>query len=229
MKSQLRGLTPSFSSVSWRKTSKTRHRRPCRYPNSARTATPSLPGSRPKTTEPSLPNVRRKACGPQGAKALFIGDGHIHFDIGWVGTLHGETRVDDGRWHHVALTGGEPQRIYVDGELDATGDMEPSPDRQDHVLKLGYASTDFPEQPAKGVSRRVGRRAGVQSQTLGSRNTRAVRVTGGSRNRRNGSALAHGRRHARRLRITQRRSSVGQSLNTRMADLANRFGLTVRT
>jgi hypothetical protein len=81
-----------------------------------------------------------------GGKSLFIAHGRLAFDIGWVGVIDGSRRVDDGRWHHVAFTGGSPQRIYVDGRLDAEGDLEPTPDVPGHVLKLGYTSTDFPEQ-----------------------------------------------------------------------------------
>ena len=63
----------------------------------------------------------------QGAKCLFIADGRVCFDIGWVGCLHGETQIDDGRWHHVVFTGGQPQRVYVDGQLyfHQTDDMHP--------------------------------------------------------------------------------------------------------
>lgn len=81
----------------------------------------------------------------RGGKTLFIQNGRLAFDIGWVGQIRGTRRVDDGRWHHVAFVGGSPQRICLDGQLDVEGDMTPTPDVSGHVFKLGHAAADFPE------------------------------------------------------------------------------------
>ena len=88
----------------------------------------------------------------EGGKSLFIADGKVSLDIGWVGTIRGRTRVTDGKWHHVALSGGQPQKIYVDGKLDATGRLDSTPDVKGHVFKLGYTSTDFPEKTQRAFS-----------------------------------------------------------------------------
>ena len=80
---------------------------------------------------------------PDG-KALFIRGGRLAFDVGWVGVVGGERVVADGEWHHVAFLGSRPQRIYVDGVLDATGELRRAADVPGHAFKLGLASSDFP-------------------------------------------------------------------------------------
>ena len=82
-----------------------------------------------------------------GGKALFVRDGRMNFDVGWVGCVAGKRKVDDGQWHHVALSGGVPQKIYVDGALDAVGHLEATPDVKAGVLKLGHTSENFPPRP----------------------------------------------------------------------------------
>jgi len=81
----------------------------------------------------------------RGGKSLFLAGGRVCFDIGWVGCLEGSKRITDGKWRHVAFSGGSPQKIYIDGKLDVEKDMEATPDVKGHVFKLGYTSTDFPE------------------------------------------------------------------------------------
>ena len=39
---------------------------------------------------------------PQG-KTFFLRGGRPTFDIGWVGAVHADRRVDDGKWHEVCL------------------------------------------------------------------------------------------------------------------------------
>jgi len=83
-----------------------------------------------------------------GGKSLFIRGGRVCFDVGWVGCVTGSKPVADGKWHHVALCGGRPQKIYVDGRLDATGGLENRPDVKASVLKLGDTSSNFPSSSA---------------------------------------------------------------------------------
>ncbi len=78
------------------------------------------------------------------AKALFIRRGLLSYDIGWVGCVDGQRRIADGKWHHVALTGGKGLRLYVDGRLDQAGRLAAGADVDGHVVKLGYASRNFP-------------------------------------------------------------------------------------
>ncbi|MHC4249794.1 MAG: HzsA-related protein [Planctomycetota bacterium] len=80
-----------------------------------------------------------------GGKSLFISGGRLCYDVGWVGCVEGRARVADGEWHHVALTGGAPQGIYVDGKSDAIGHLERRADVKRSVFKIGWTSTNFPE------------------------------------------------------------------------------------
>jgi putative heme-binding domain-containing protein len=84
---------------------------------------------------------------PDG-KAWFVRDGKLVFDIGWVGAVSSGGRVDDNRWHDVAITferKGSRVRLYVDGRLDGEGSLESARNRQGHVVRLGFAAPDFPE------------------------------------------------------------------------------------
>lgn len=81
----------------------------------------------------------------KGGRCLFIENGRLAFDIGWVGRFDGETAVADGQWHHVVLCGGYPQRLYVDGYLDGQGRLDARPGPEGAVLKLGDGASDFPE------------------------------------------------------------------------------------
>jgi len=101
--------------------------------------------------------IRTKSDGPvfaktaaegrwvEGGKTLFIRGGRLVYDIGWVGNVEGRARVADGRWHHVALTGGASQKIHVDGKLDAADQLKRRADVKRSVFKIGWTSTDFPE------------------------------------------------------------------------------------
>ncbi|MHC4251025.1 MAG: LamG-like jellyroll fold domain-containing protein, partial [Planctomycetota bacterium] len=77
-----------------------------------------------------------------GGKALFIRGGRLAFDVGWVGAASGRRRVADGKWHHVAFTGGSPQQFYVDGTPDGSGDLRPVPDVKGSAFKIGQVSTN---------------------------------------------------------------------------------------
>jgi len=57
----------------------------------------------------------------QGGKSLFVKDGTVRLDVGWVKLVDTGLKVNDGVWHHVALTvvdSGEsrdPVAIFIDG------------------------------------------------------------------------------------------------------------------
>ncbi len=90
--------------------------------------------------------AKTKADGPwvHGGKTLFVRDGRVCFDIGWSGCVQGRQRVVDDKWHHVALVGAKPQRLYVDGKLDAQGKLDTLKDPKGSVLKVGLTSVNFP-------------------------------------------------------------------------------------
>ncbi len=80
---------------------------------------------------------------PQG-KALFIDDGRVVFDIGWVGCITSRRGVADDAWHHVALVqGAGRQTIYIDGAADEKGRLPSRPDAAAWVFKIGRAADKF--------------------------------------------------------------------------------------
>ncbi len=81
-----------------------------------------------------------------GGKSLFIRGGRLAYDIGWVGAIGGAAAVTDDRWHHVAISGSAPVRLYVDGKLDCERHMDARPDPKGSVFKIGYTSSSFAPQ-----------------------------------------------------------------------------------
>ncbi|MCZ6792743.1 MAG: LamG domain-containing protein, partial [Planctomycetota bacterium] len=81
-------------------------------------------------------------------KTLFVRDGRLCYDIGWVGVVQSRKRVNDGRWHEVAVTYDHEKgvvRLHVDGEMDRREELRPGSRGRNHVVRLGYTSPDFPE------------------------------------------------------------------------------------
>ncbi len=83
---------------------------------------------------------------PDG-KVLFVSEGHMVFDVGWVGAIEAEdVEVDDGKWHVAAVVHHQgATRLYVDGKLAGSSDNLGRPDGSNHVFKVGACSTDFPD------------------------------------------------------------------------------------
>jgi cytochrome c5 len=78
------------------------------------------------------------------SKALFIRDGRLVFDIGWLGAMSGGERVDDGRDHVAVLAqAGARLRLWLDGKMVAERNGFGRPDREGYVFKVGRAATDF--------------------------------------------------------------------------------------
>jgi hypothetical protein len=78
---------------------------------------------------------------------FFIRAGRLAVDVGWVGVITGETRVDDGRWHHVAWTWSKATsefRLFVDGREDAMGSLPIKEPVKDAVMELGFTAEDYP-------------------------------------------------------------------------------------
>jgi putative heme-binding domain-containing protein len=80
-------------------------------------------------------------------KTLFIRGGRLGFDIGWVGQVSSRRRVNDGKWHDVALTyqakSGKVQ-LYVDGKADNDAVLRPKARVTGHVVRVGYTAGNFP-------------------------------------------------------------------------------------
>ena len=57
-------------------------------------------------------------------RCLFVRNGNLAFDIGWVGCVEHPVRISDGKWHHVVVAGGKGLReidLYVDGKPSTGG------------------------------------------------------------------------------------------------------------
>jgi hypothetical protein len=84
--------------------------------------------------------------GPDG-KTLFIRDGRLCYDIGWVGAVQSRRKVNDGKWHDVAITyrheTGQVQ-LFIDGKVDGNGNLKPKQPVTGHVVRLGYTANNFP-------------------------------------------------------------------------------------
>jgi sugar lactone lactonase YvrE len=88
-------------------------------------------------------------CPPTGnwapdSKALFLRDGHLVYDVGWLGALGGGPRVDDGQPHTAVLQQeGSAVKLWLDGQLISEKSGFARPDGTGHVLKVGRASPNF--------------------------------------------------------------------------------------
>lgn len=82
-----------------------------------------------------------------GGKTLFVEGGNLTLDIGWVGAVRSSKTINDGQWHHVAVTyqadAGAVQ-LYVDGKSDAKGNLKSVADPASSQLRFGLTSEDFP-------------------------------------------------------------------------------------
>ena len=83
---------------------------------------------------------------PDG-KTFFIREGHLCYDVGWVGVVCGEREITDGEWHHVAFT-WNPETglvtLWVDGEEDGEAVLAPEGAVEGQVIRLGYTASNFP-------------------------------------------------------------------------------------
>ena len=84
-----------------------------------------------------------------GGKSLFIRGGRLTYDIGWVGAARSKKRVNDGRWHDVAMTSSADGRIvfYVDGKPSGGGSLRPKREPANPVIRIGFTAEDFPAEP----------------------------------------------------------------------------------
>ncbi len=82
-------------------------------------------------------------------KVLFIDDGRLHYDIGYVGVIDADREVADGDWHTVALRQqGKRVELYLDGEK-LLEDAFTSPDNAVSVLRVGAGADNFPDGGAR--------------------------------------------------------------------------------
>ena len=89
--------------------------------------------------------------GPQwapGGMTLFVRDGRLVFDVGWVGAVASDMQVDDGKDHRVALTydaSSGKVTMGIDGRLVAEGVLRSSAPLEQSVFRVGFTSSNFPQ------------------------------------------------------------------------------------
>ncbi|PQO33399.1 heme-binding protein [Blastopirellula marina] len=84
---------------------------------------------------------------PDG-KVFFVRGGKLCYDIGWVGVVTSKTSVNDDKWHDVAMTWDQTTGIaslWIDGKLDAQKELRPKQTLKGTVVRMGYASPNFPD------------------------------------------------------------------------------------
>jgi hypothetical protein len=85
-----------------------------------------------------------------GGKVMFVENGRLRFDVGWVGATGAETPVADGAWHHVAVavdTVGEGDNVhcYVDGRLGGSGSLDVKGHDESRLpVRIGFCNENFP-------------------------------------------------------------------------------------
>ena len=83
-----------------------------------------------------------------GGTSLFIRDGKLVFDIGWVGDVTSSRQLNDNQWHNVALVWQPEENIvqlYIDGKLDKTAKLESGETYENPVLRIGFTNENFPQ------------------------------------------------------------------------------------
>ncbi|MFM9962614.1 MAG: DUF6797 domain-containing protein [Planctomycetaceae bacterium] len=83
---------------------------------------------------------------PDG-QTFFLRDGRLTFDIGWVGAVSAKSKINDDRWHHVAMSWQQSEhrvRLYVDGKLDGDGVLAAKAALPNSVVRIGFTTPDFP-------------------------------------------------------------------------------------
>lgn len=83
---------------------------------------------------------------PDGT-TLFLRNGRVCYDMGWVGVVSGEQAITDGRWHSVAVSWTKETgtvRLFVDGQPDGNGVLKPKERLKDTVVRIGFTNSNFP-------------------------------------------------------------------------------------
>ncbi len=107
--------------------------------------------ARLKTTQDGTIFAKAKPTGPwtPNGTTFFIRGGRLSFDIGWVGVVQSKRRVNDGKWHAVALswdaTSGDA-RFFIDGKPSGGGTIRAKADLSDSVARVGYTTDNFPNK-----------------------------------------------------------------------------------
>ena len=81
-------------------------------------------------------------------QSLFVREGKLVFDIGWVGAVHSDVHVADGNWHDVILTWQAESgllRFFVDGKPAGQGKLSVKESLAEAIWRIGATNENFPQ------------------------------------------------------------------------------------
>ncbi len=77
----------------------------------------------------------------KGPKTLWVRNGVLNLDTGWVGNVEDTENIADNKWHHIAVTGAPEDsgvQYFVDGKATGSGNLNlaqfPEEDWENHVF-----------------------------------------------------------------------------------------------
>ena len=77
----------------------------------------------------------------KGPKTLWVRNGVLNLDTGWVGNVEDTENIADNKWHHIAVTGAPEDsgvQYFVDGKATGGGNLNlaqfPEEDWENHVF-----------------------------------------------------------------------------------------------
>ncbi len=85
---------------------------------------------------------------PNG-QSLFVRDGRLAFDIGWVGAVQSNQNVADGKWHDIVMTWRATDAqvsFYVDGQSVGGGLLKVDEPLRNSVIRIGATNENFPNR-----------------------------------------------------------------------------------
>ncbi|HUG68466.1 MAG TPA: DUF6797 domain-containing protein [Pirellulaceae bacterium] len=94
--------------------------------------------------------LARTTPGPKwvpGGQVLFVRGGRLCYDIGWVGVVQSNVRIDDGNWHDVAVVFDDETgtaTLFVDGQPVGAKQLVPQVELDKPVVRIGFCAPDFP-------------------------------------------------------------------------------------
>jgi putative heme-binding domain-containing protein len=84
-------------------------------------------------------------------QVLFIRGGRLCYDIGWVGAVTSNVRVNNGKWYDVAVVGDAKARtveLFVDGKSASKKTLSAKGPLKNSVARIGYCANNFPNTSA---------------------------------------------------------------------------------
>jgi hypothetical protein len=97
--------------------------------------------------------LARSGAGRQwqrGGKVMFVQNGRLRFDVGWVAAAGADVPVADGKWHHVAVVvsaqaESDNVQCFVDGRPSGSGRLDVAQHNEQGLpIRIGFCNDDFP-------------------------------------------------------------------------------------